>query len=77
MHQRQVVTAEDRSDELATAVDAELVKDCLQVILNSVFRDMQRMSDLGRGTAAGDQQRNLAFAFGQLMNRCKKWPNLD
>ena len=43
LHKRQVVTTEDRRQELTAAVDAEHVEDRLQVVLDRGPGDAQRL----------------------------------
>ena len=64
---RLVVGEEDLADQFAPAVDAGLLEDVLEVLLDGLRRDGQRCGDLRGGIALQDQPGDILLALGQAV----------
>jgi hypothetical protein len=63
---RLLMREEDLPDEVAAAADAGLVEDVLEVLLDGVPRDDERLCDLGGRFALEHEPCDLWFALGEV-----------
>jgi hypothetical protein len=61
---RFLLAAEDMGDQIATASDAHLVEDRLQMVFDRVRRHAEFDTDLVGGGPTDHEQRDIAFAWG-------------
>src|SRR5688572_25263717 len=64
---REQMLGEELADQLATAVDADLGEDRLDVIAHGVRGDVQLVGDLLGGVAACQPEHDLQLAVGELV----------